>query len=332
MTTQAPDLSQLGPQLAAMAQPFVQQAAAAVGQAAQPAVQQAGRDFGKGASEGAQWSNGTIAAVGVGAVAVLGLVGYAAYVSGQRKPAFASYGYAELDLHGLGMKMMNWHSGQWDPVYMVASYFVDGKDYPDLDVVSRARTSLYRLLSKISAKHGVKYGMGDSEEELELDEILSALSSYLENHDTGSFASADDAEPPTLRPLPRVIIDDEPVTQRFSLANTQRMPVASSMSKTLVKSRRHGDVMEHRMPTPERPYYQARPLKYEGMPWPEEPGRRDWRYQVPVHDRLTQRVPGLAHEEGMSPGAMAALGVAAVAVGGIAIGALVVAYGKHVSD
>ena len=54
----------------------------------------------------------------------------------------------DVDLRELGMLMMNWHSSQFDPIYMTASYFVDGKDYPDLDVVERAKSEIEELLNK----------------------------------------------------------------------------------------------------------------------------------------------------------------------------------------
>lgn len=44
--------------------------------------------------------------------------------------------------------MMLYHSGQFDPIYMVASYFISGKDYPDLDVVSQALGYLERDLDR----------------------------------------------------------------------------------------------------------------------------------------------------------------------------------------
>ncbi len=52
---------------------------------------------------------------------------------------------AAQNLPRLGLLMHNWHSGMWDPIYMVGSYFVSWKRYPDSDVVDRALTEIERL-------------------------------------------------------------------------------------------------------------------------------------------------------------------------------------------
>jgi len=68
-------------------------------------------------------------------------------------------------------KMMHWHSGQHDPVYAVASFWIDGKAYPNLDIVRRARTFLLFDLTKAKKRQN---GWGPAEES-ELQSILAVL-------------------------------------------------------------------------------------------------------------------------------------------------------------
>jgi hypothetical protein len=63
---------------------------------------------------------------------------------------------------------------------------------------------------------------------------------------------------------------------------------------------------EIRLPTWDQPYFQTRPMRYEGQRWPEEPGHthlslRDY----PVHDQRTLRIyeePGMSTEEKVAIG------------------------------
>jgi hypothetical protein len=169
-------------QLPSMVAPFVA--------AAQQVANQAGQQFGQGAVQGAQSqavSNGALAAIGVGGVALLGLIGYAGYATGKKSPAaMASYGEFDMSLPELGRFMMHWHSGQWDPVYKVASFFVDDREYPDNDVVDQAKTSLERDLRKrLSA------GPSVNDDDIELAGIVDALGAYLDDrhYQEGAFAS-----------------------------------------------------------------------------------------------------------------------------------------------
>ena len=51
-----------------------------------------------------------------------------------------------MDRAELGSRLCNWHSGQWDPVYMVGSFYVGGETYPDREVVEEAISHLETAL------------------------------------------------------------------------------------------------------------------------------------------------------------------------------------------
>lgn len=76
----------------------------------------------------------------------------------------------------IGLLMMNYHTGQWDPVYMVGSVFFSGQDYPDLKVVQSAIGYLEQDLRK--ATEGL-HGLGEDEVE-ELSIIIDFLNNYIQ--------------------------------------------------------------------------------------------------------------------------------------------------------
>lgn len=47
-----------------------------------------------------------------------------------------------MDRHQLGEKLLQWHSSQWDPIYMVGSHYINGSVYPDKDIVESAVSNL----------------------------------------------------------------------------------------------------------------------------------------------------------------------------------------------
>lgn len=49
------------------------------------------------------------------------------------------------ELERIGSLMHHWHGGMWDPIYMVGSYFVEGKRYPDVERVENALNEIERL-------------------------------------------------------------------------------------------------------------------------------------------------------------------------------------------
>lgn len=67
----------------------------------------------------------------------------------------------------IGEIMMGWHSGQSDPVYAVASFYVDGREHPDRDTVEAARDALTWCRGKAG-----------SEDAAELEAAIAALGRY----------------------------------------------------------------------------------------------------------------------------------------------------------
>lgn len=47
-----------------------------------------------------------------------------------------------MDRVDLGYSMMQWHSGQGDPIYMVGSIYASNRVYPDRDIAESALSSL----------------------------------------------------------------------------------------------------------------------------------------------------------------------------------------------
>ena len=85
-----------------------------------------------------------------------------------------------FELRDIGEKLQHWHASQGDPIYAVGSFFFDGDDYPDLDVVAQAKA---RLESDLRAFDGDgdrarKNGWGAEERE-ELGELVDFLAGYL---------------------------------------------------------------------------------------------------------------------------------------------------------
>lgn len=57
----------------------------------------------------------------------------------------------------LGLKMMEWHGGQNDPVYAVASFYVSGEKHPDHTFVYDAYSNLsYDLVNQVKMLNGEK--------------------------------------------------------------------------------------------------------------------------------------------------------------------------------
>jgi hypothetical protein len=79
------------------------------------------------------------------------------------------------NLKKIGLLMSGWHSSSGDPIYAVGSFFVSGKDYPDLDVVRRAEANLERDLAGAKKK---LHGWGPAEVK-ELKAILAFLKKYV---------------------------------------------------------------------------------------------------------------------------------------------------------
>ena len=70
----------------------------------------------------------------------------------------------------IGEIMMGWHAGQSDPVYAVASFYVDGRKHPDRDMVDDARHNLTRCRPECSP-----------EDAADLEAAIDALGRYLED-------------------------------------------------------------------------------------------------------------------------------------------------------
>lgn len=104
-----------------------------------------------------------------------------------------------MDRAELGSLLCCWHSGQWDPVYMVGSFYISDEVYPDKEIVQEALSSLETTLDQnrrmllgekvMVTRNGHKVSLkefaGYSDEQLqdnisELEEITVALEEYLE--------------------------------------------------------------------------------------------------------------------------------------------------------
>ena len=88
----------------------------------------------------------------------------------------------------IGQLMMNWHGGQWDPIYMVASYFVSGEKYPDPQVVSSAQGYIEQNRRK-TKKRADKQELAKISQYLE-DDLL--LENYQARLDAGEFDEPED--------------------------------------------------------------------------------------------------------------------------------------------
>ena len=53
-----------------------------------------------------------------------------------------------MDRTELGLRMQQWHSSQWDPIYMVGSLYFSDEVYPDKDIAELALCSLECGLDK----------------------------------------------------------------------------------------------------------------------------------------------------------------------------------------
>ena len=85
------------------------------------------------------------------------------------------FGQNEMHLSEIGLKMHNWHSGQFDPIYMVGSYFVNGEHYPNLQIVADAADALSLPLSYLHKRPL------PPEDVQELNDLIDALSDYLDH-------------------------------------------------------------------------------------------------------------------------------------------------------
>jgi ribosomal protein L20A (L18A) len=77
-----------------------------------------------------------------------------------------------MNLKRLGLLMSHWHSSQYDPIYAVGSYFVDGKKYPTIEIVERALVSFESFTTN-------KAIYEEQSDLLELKEIIAGLNLYL---------------------------------------------------------------------------------------------------------------------------------------------------------
>jgi hypothetical protein len=85
----------------------------------------------------------------------------------------------KMTLTELGARMQQWHSSQWDPIYMVASLYVDNQPYPDTFVVHAARRNLQHDLS--SVKEDLRQ---------DLREIIAALDEILREEEPATVDGA----------------------------------------------------------------------------------------------------------------------------------------------
>ena len=91
-------------------------------------------------------------------------------------------------LKKFGLLMSGWHSSSGDPIYAVGSFFVSGKDYPDLAVVRSARAGLLRCREDVKEEMGRRHAvwtpqLAERQRELrgklsELDTIVAFLRRY----------------------------------------------------------------------------------------------------------------------------------------------------------
>jgi len=82
--------------------------------------------------------------------------------------------HTKHDLKQMGEKLLNWHNGM-DSVYAVGSFFLNGNEYPDIDVVKRAEAQLARLIPQARKR---LHGWGP-EEVMELNALVSFLKRYV---------------------------------------------------------------------------------------------------------------------------------------------------------
>lgn len=56
----------------------------------------------------------------------------------------------------IGTLMLNWHGGSGDPIYAVGSYWIDGKQHPQPEVLERAKNGIGKLIGQASTEAGRK--------------------------------------------------------------------------------------------------------------------------------------------------------------------------------
>lgn len=62
---------------------------------------------------------------------------------------FDSLKFIRMDRHELGSRLCNWHSSMSDPIYMVGSFYLSDKVYPDKDIAESALSSLTSTLEDV---------------------------------------------------------------------------------------------------------------------------------------------------------------------------------------
>ena len=154
----------------------------------------------------------------------------------------------ELRRPEVGQILHQYHLGQSDPIYMVGSYYVSGKEYPDVDILAEA----FDKLESISEKSEM-YGLDDEAKEQLGDALLHLehelhFAGHPEYQRNGSRGPRRGSPPPP--PPPRRVVPAGLRARRGTLEDARAMRHTAADSE--VSRRHHFAVNQYDSPRPRR--------------------------------------------------------------------------------